>query len=314
MFNRVISIHGIKKPGFAFLPVIFFLGLISLVVVLEPSGTVVADAGLPKPNDADNDCLPDVFELIYGTEMYDPDSDSDGFPDGIEYTMNSKPMDPYTFPILKPGLRLAMYVENNTAKLCFLFFPGMLSGIEQFIFSVAYGQINGDSIEDIEIAELTPLIPFLITEATTCSYQGIVLSCVVIDIPVELLVQYAPMSFGCASKFQIDANIYADVIDTHEIDGVPVQHAMFYGIGIDSSTKYFMALVPEPPSSWDSDQVCKTEMELVESRDGVNTFEVTSAACGYAEDQSCSSGNCGELTGGEVISIDPAYLKSKISE
>ena len=41
--------------------------------------------------DSDGDGLPDVLEIMFGSDPYNPDSDGDGLPDGIEYLLKGDP-------------------------------------------------------------------------------------------------------------------------------------------------------------------------------------------------------------------------------
>jgi YD repeat-containing protein len=52
------------------------------------------------PNaDADNDGLANAYELLLGTDPFNPDTDGDGFSDGIEVTAGSDPLNPACTPL-----------------------------------------------------------------------------------------------------------------------------------------------------------------------------------------------------------------------
>ena len=55
------------------------LGTLALLILLSPTVDVLAN----EP-DADGDMLSDQLELLFGTDPTNPDSDSDGWPDGLE--------------------------------------------------------------------------------------------------------------------------------------------------------------------------------------------------------------------------------------
>jgi hypothetical protein len=312
MFDNGYSRSGWKLHCVAALPFLLLLGMISFLVVLEPSDGPVAHAALPKPADADNDVLPDTFEMIYGTNYLNPDSDGDGVPDGVEFAIRSRPLDPYDNPIIEPGIRLAVYQEGLTLKTAIIMFPSPIEFVENFDFVLAYPLYTGDDITGIHLLPLTDLLPFMLTQATSASYQGLVYTCYVMDVPMGVLYEYAPMSMGTAAKFRIDHSISKDVADLNLIDGIPVRLQKFPDQGMESIEKYYGALTPNTPPDWSSDQVCNTELEVKENKDGVTTYEVTDASCGYSEEQTCSSGKCADMQGSEVISIDPGYLESRV--
>ncbi|MHC4944818.1 MAG: hypothetical protein ACYTG7_17525 [Planctomycetota bacterium] len=312
MFENGYSRSRWQTQCVAAVPIVMLLSVLSFLVVLEPSDGVVANAALPKPADADNDILPDTFELIFGTNYLNPDSDGDGVPDGVEFAMCSRPLDPFDNPVIEPGIRLAVYQEGLVLKTAIIMFPSPMEFIENFDFVIAYPLFAGDDITGFNMIPLTEVLPFMLTEATSSTFQGLTYSCYVMDLPMGILFEYAPLSLGTAAKFRIDDVISKDVADLNLIDGVPVRLLKFAELGMESIEKYYGALTPNPPPDWSNDQVCNTELEVKESKDGVTTYEVTDSSCGYSEDQSCSSGKCADMQGSEVISIDPGFLESRV--
>lgn len=62
--------------------------------------------------DSDGDTLPDQFEALYGTHPKKKDTDGDGYSDGFEYNLKSKPLDPDCNPI--DGCKEEEPVESET--------------------------------------------------------------------------------------------------------------------------------------------------------------------------------------------------------
>lgn len=78
--------------------------------VKEMLTSVLAGQMVPTPGstydlsvygaDSDGDGIPDLLELLIGTNPYNADSDGDGFPDGLELALGSDPLDPLSKPNL----------------------------------------------------------------------------------------------------------------------------------------------------------------------------------------------------------------------
>ena len=82
------------------------------------SGTVIVPANafgvFTDPNaDADNDGLANAYELLLGTDPFNPDSDGDGFSDGVEVATGSDPLNPACTPL---NCRLSGEVESVPAS------------------------------------------------------------------------------------------------------------------------------------------------------------------------------------------------------
>jgi len=239
------------------------------------------------------------------------DLDGDSYPDGVEFVLDSNPKDAYHLPILEPKMRIAAYYEEGFVKLGFASFPGDVSYLQSFFFEAAYSSPSDGNV--ITQVELTPLIPLAISEASQSYYKGILLSVYIMKIPASSLEIYSPMSFGVAARYSIGPTISTDVADIHFLESVPVRHYPLHEFNyMDSIPKVYSILKPNPPQTWVNNQVCSTQLEIVDSKDGVTTYEVTNSNCTSMEEQMCSSGPCGNLTGTRVVSIDPGYLESRV--
>ncbi|MBU1627385.1 hypothetical protein KKB18_08465, partial [bacterium] len=213
MFNQNASMRWISKSGSAIYPIALFVGVLSLFILIEPSITPVAKALLPKPMDADGDCLPDIFEAIYGTNCYEVDSDSDGCPDGVEYAIGADPMNSYDSPVLEPGLKLAAYKNGEVLKLCFLMFPGDLRQIENFLFIMGYAEPYTDGPLMVQQLDLSALMPIILTQVTFTTFKGVVLGCLVVDVPMSIVEEFRPLSFGTAIKYSFFPDLLIDIVD-----------------------------------------------------------------------------------------------------
>src|SRR5207244_10126943 len=49
--------------------------------------------------DSDGDVLSDIYEVMLGTDPFNPDTDGDGFSDGVEVASGSDPLDPNCTPL-----------------------------------------------------------------------------------------------------------------------------------------------------------------------------------------------------------------------
>jgi YD repeat-containing protein len=101
------------------------------------------------PNaDADNDGLANGYELLLGTDPFNPDTDGDGFSDGVEVATGSDPLDPTCTPL---NCRLSGEVESltvsaiNTALPSFEFFEA-----DSVTFSVLNSTLSTSQMNEAE--------------------------------------------------------------------------------------------------------------------------------------------------------------------
>jgi len=83
-----------------------------------------------EDNDFDKDGLSDKMELKFGTDMTDPDTDGDGFPDGEE-------INNYYDPLQKEKVKLEKRIEINTGRQTLSPF---LDGVRMDTFAISSGK------------------------------------------------------------------------------------------------------------------------------------------------------------------------------
>ena len=287
-------------PGILF--IVFLIPSSSLPLVSLP----LANAVIIQTQDEDIDILPDIFESLRGTSYINPDTDGDEFIDGIEYIFRSDPFDPLDTPDYQPEVRIATYQSGSSVKLHMSFFPGDADLLDSFVCYLAYPIGGNSSIGEVGKFDLTSLIPQAVTEVSFVVFDGFLISSYVISIPVLLLEKLAPVSIGVGAE--VSGVFVTEIVNLDFIDGQMVQLLSGDDAGLGENEGYYQLLTLEPPMGWSEDQVCKTDMEVKESHDGITTYEITDAQCNALLRQLCSPSECEGLIGTEYVSIDPGFL------
>lgn len=101
------------------------------------------------PNgDSDNDGLTNGFELLLGTDPFNPDSDGDGFPDGVEVATGSDPLNPACTPL---NCRLSGEMESLTVSTINVAPPANgFSEADSIIFSVLNSALPTSQMKEAE--------------------------------------------------------------------------------------------------------------------------------------------------------------------
>ena len=286
-------------------------GMVTFVLLFQPTNTPlasIANSNFSFTEDMDKDALPDLFENLIGTSYLDPDTDGDGYIDGVEYIMRSDPLDPSDKPSLHPEVRIAAYKENKCINIQISFLPGDIALLDSFVFKIAYlagGKYTPNSVPTLD---LTSLIPYAVQKISYVSFQGLLIASYVVSFPEELLELVSPSSLGVGCRI---ADIFvSDVVDLDFIDGEPAQFLRGQDAGMGDGEGYYMSLVGDPLEGWSEDEACKTDLVLKSSSDGISTYEISDAQCEILLRQKCSPTDCANMIGSEVVSIDPGFLDS----
>lgn len=304
---KMIRNEKIKKfltliMGFSILPI-----ALSIPVSVQPeAGALIRTLSF----DTDNDLLPDRFEEIYGTDPLNEDSDGDGVLDGMEYVLKSNANDAADIPIFEPSMRIAAYQVDSTVKLCLIFLPGNPTYLKAFTFNLAIGNENVNLPNNGEQLDLTPYIPLTISDFSYRVSNNLDMSCYVINLPASIIRDCAPVSIGTGGDL-VDT-IATEVVDLTYIDNIIVRKMPASEFGGDGVDYHFYPLVSELPAAWSSEMVCETEMEYVETNNGVSTYKIVDAECTEVMNQLCSQADCVAQIGSEIITIDPGYLTEKL--
>jgi YD repeat-containing protein len=101
------------------------------------------------PNaDADNDGLANAYELLLGTDPFNPDTDGDGFSDGVEVATGSDPLNPLCTPL---NCRVSGQVESGVfSTLNDAPFPGQFKEADSTTFSVLNGALPTGSFYEAD--------------------------------------------------------------------------------------------------------------------------------------------------------------------
>jgi YD repeat-containing protein len=99
------------------------------------------------PNaDADGDGLANAYEILLGTDPFNPDTDGDGFSDGLEVTAGSDPLNPACTPV---NCRLHGEVESlTTSELNTVLAPGVFHESDSILFSLLNTLLPSGSIHE----------------------------------------------------------------------------------------------------------------------------------------------------------------------
>lgn len=283
--------------------------MVALLLLLPPGPQPLASiTNFSFTKDTDKDALPDTFEILIGTSYLNPDTDGDGFIDGVEYILRSDPFDGASKPSYQPAVRIAAYKENQVINLQISFFPGDLDLLDAFTFKMAYlasGNYTPDSVPSLD---LTNLMPYTVQQVSYVNFKGFLISSYVVSLPENLLEEVSPASFGVGCQI---ADIFVwDTADLDFIDGQPVRFIHGLDAGLGENEGYYLCLADDPSLDWSEDEVCKTEMVLKNSHDGISTYEVNDAQCTLLLRQKCSPTKCADMIGSMVVSIDPGFLDS----
>ena len=60
--------------------------------------------------DPDCDCLSTFSEALYGTDPLNPDTDVDGYPDGVEIFYKTNPKDLHSYPTQHPIITILLAI------------------------------------------------------------------------------------------------------------------------------------------------------------------------------------------------------------
>ena len=285
-----------------------------LFILLSTISSVQADANPIKASpDQDQDVLPDLFEDLLGTCSTRADTDFDGVIDGVEYVLHSDPLDQADVPVLEPGMRIAAYQQGDCVKLCLIFFPGDMKLLESFVFYLGYGASGGTAPNGQGQLDFTSLIPLVISEVAIAQHNQFIVSNFVLDLPAGFIRDLAPLSVGVGAKMAGES--FVDIADFDLIDNQIVQRIPVSGNDLSEtspSSCYFAVISDDPPPAWNNHEVCKTDMEVISTSDGVTKYEITKAECSLLIRKVCSPSECASLVGSQVISIDPGFIKEKL--
>jgi hypothetical protein len=279
-------------------------GSLILLIMLFPSALRASSSSIYPPfPDPDNDNLPTAFESFYGTNPINADTDGDTYPDGIEYILYSDPMNANDTPSIAPGMRVAVFQQWNTVKLCLMFYPGEPSYLDNFGFYMAYDP------ENFYLIDFTEQVPQMITESSYSYYRGLLVASYIIEFPKSYINSMTPLCFG--TKVDILGDHLINIIDLNSTNGRIVKWCPL-GSELGVNGYYEFITNDEPiPSEAKLEEVCKTEMEVKQSQDGLTTYVITKADCDPILKKVCVPSECKGQVGKEVITIDPGFLSSE---
>jgi len=324
MVNLKLTADSVRDRKRRYSAITTLFSVIIAAAFLSSTANKIADAVVfQNESDADHDLLPDAFEDIFGTDRNDEDSDDDGFIDGAEYVLGSNPLDVLDVPSLVPSMRVAAYEDGNSIKLCLIFLPGNVGLVSSFTFNIAYGYTSSSPSTTGRTVDLSKYISSAVTDYSSkdvsiqptnsqSTARSILMTSYIITLPTMLIKDLAPVSIGIGASM-VD-NSLTDVLDFDLIDNIIVQK-IAANPKLNSSTCvdfYFTPLTKLVPLCWSDQEICKTEMEVISTFDGITTYEITDAACENVIKQLCSPSDCENLVGSEIISIDPGYIRSKL--
>jgi len=270
-----------------------------------------AQASISYACDRDHDLLSDSFEHFLGTNIHDPDSDGDGYPDGLEYMLRSDPLDPQSVPVIKPTLRMGACFVSGNLRVTFYVLPADVRQLQAFKAYLFTGRQVGSQAP----LDISAIVPSSVSEADVSTFHGMASSAFTISFPMSLIKTMAPMSLGMAAR--ISGVCQADIVNIDVIDGVPM---IGRGLGIpawidptvDDQHLPWDPLTDDVPDNWGDQQVCVTTQQEVGTDCGVTTYEITSAGCDSSVNRACPP-SCSSRVGGTVSTIDYAFLITSVS-